>query len=82
MPYGKLMLKELVMTASRAYNDDDYAETVENFIEGNFKGFEKMVTSRIVLADIATSGFEALVNRKDEHIKILVTPQDQLLTSA
>jgi (R,R)-butanediol dehydrogenase/meso-butanediol dehydrogenase/diacetyl reductase len=81
-PYVQLMLKEISMTASRAYNDDDFAATVDSFVKGNFKGFETMITSRIALADIADKGFEALIKHKDDHIKILVTPQDQLLASA
>jgi threonine dehydrogenase-like Zn-dependent dehydrogenase len=82
MPYGQFMLKELIFTCSRAYNDDDYAATVESFVKGEFKGYEQMVTSRIALTDIAVKGFEALVEHKDEHIKILVTPQEQLLAVA
>jgi (R,R)-butanediol dehydrogenase/meso-butanediol dehydrogenase/diacetyl reductase len=33
-----------------------------------------MVTSKIYIDDIVTKGFEELVNNKDQHIKILVTP--------
>jgi len=79
IPFHALMGKELKMTSSRAYNDDDFDETVQEFVKGSFKGFENMVTSRIKLVDIAKDGFEALVERKDEHIKILVTPKDGLL---
>ncbi|KIW01153.1 chlorophyll synthesis pathway protein BchC [Verruconis gallopava] len=79
-PYGYLMMKEISMTASRAYNDNDFADTVKYFAEGKFKGFEKMVTSRIGLAEISSKGFEALVKHKDDHIKILVTPQESLLS--
>jgi threonine dehydrogenase-like Zn-dependent dehydrogenase len=44
-------------------------------VKGSFKGLEKMVTSRIGLDDIVEKGFENLVERKDEHIKILVSPK-------
>ena len=80
--YGYLMLKEIWITGSRAYNDIDVAETVEAFAAGKFKGYEKMVTSRIGLADIDAEGFAALIEHKDDHIKILVTPQDGLLGAA
>jgi hypothetical protein len=33
-----------------------------------------MVTSRIHVNDIVTKGFDELVNHKDKHIKIMVTP--------
>jgi threonine dehydrogenase-like Zn-dependent dehydrogenase len=41
---------------------------------GKFKDFETMVTSRIHLDDIAKQGFDELVENKDKHIKITVTP--------
>lgn len=34
-----------------------------------------MVTSRIYIDDIVKDGFEELVKRKDDHIKIMVTPK-------
>jgi threonine dehydrogenase-like Zn-dependent dehydrogenase len=68
-------LKEVHITSSRAYDDVDFKETVAEFVKGSFKGVEKMVTSRIALDDIVEKGFENLVERKDEHIKILVTPK-------
>ena len=34
-----------------------------------------MVTSRISVEDVVAKGFEELINNKDEHIKILVTPK-------
>jgi threonine dehydrogenase-like Zn-dependent dehydrogenase len=48
---------------------------VELFKAGKFKGYEKMVTDRILLEDVVTKGFEQLINRKDDHIKIMVTPR-------
>jgi len=40
-----------------------------------------MVTSRIHLDDVVTKGFEELLNNKDDHIKILVTPKPELLSN-
>lgn len=74
MPF---MFKEINIVGSRAYDDEDFRETVEAFVQGQFKGCEKMITSRIHLDDITNKGFENLVERKDEHIKILVTPKRQ-----
>jgi (R,R)-butanediol dehydrogenase/meso-butanediol dehydrogenase/diacetyl reductase len=73
------MLKEITMVSSLVYNDDDFRETVEQFVGGAFKGVEKMVTDRIYLDDVVEKGFEALVESKDDHIKILVTPHIELI---
>jgi threonine dehydrogenase-like Zn-dependent dehydrogenase len=64
---------------SMVYTEDDFKETVEAFVKGEFQGIERMVTSRIALEDIVEQGFEALVKEKDKHIKILVTPRKELL---
>jgi threonine dehydrogenase-like Zn-dependent dehydrogenase len=69
------MLKEISIKGSMAYNDEDFSEVVQAFAQGKYAGVEKMVTSRIHLEDIAEKGFEELVKRKDDHIKILVTPK-------
>lgn len=44
-------------------------------ISGKIVGYEKMVTGRISVEDIVEKGFEELVNNKDQHIKILVSPR-------
>ena len=77
---GLLLYKEFNLTASRAYNDEDYAATVDYFVKGKFSGFETMVTSRIALPDITDKGFKQLIENKDQHIKILVTPEEALFT--
>jgi hypothetical protein len=41
-----------------------------------------MITSRIHLDDVVKLGFEELIQRKDDHIKILVTPRKDLLAKA
>lgn len=48
-------------------------------ILGKFKGAETMITSRISLEDVVSKGFDELVNNKDDHIKILVTPKKQVV---
>lgn len=42
---------------------------------GKFPGYETMVTDRISLEDVVSKGFEELINNKDDHIKILVSPR-------
>jgi hypothetical protein len=38
-----------------------------------------MVTGRISIEDIVTMGIDELINNKDDHVKILVTPKKELL---
>ena len=42
---------------------------------GKLKGYEEMVTGRIGLEDVVQKGFEELINNKDDHVKILITPK-------
>ncbi|KAF2494396.1 threonine dehydrogenase [Lophium mytilinum] len=74
VPQLDLMFKEIMVRGSLAYDDRDFRETVEAFVDGKFKGVETMVTSRIHLDDVPEKGFAELIKNKDDHIKILVTP--------
>jgi hypothetical protein len=38
-----------------------------------------MVTGRILIEDVVTKGIDELINNKDDHVKILVTPKKELL---
>lgn len=40
-----------------------------------------MVTGRISVEDVVEKGFKELINNKDQHIKIMVTPNKSLLAS-
>lgn len=42
---------------------------------GKFRGIERMIIRRIYIDEIVLRGFRELVQSKDEHIKILVTPR-------
>ncbi|KPI42707.1 (R,R)-butanediol dehydrogenase [Cyphellophora attinorum] len=75
VPMQYWMMKELTLKASLAYDEEDFAKTVQN----SPKGLEDMVTARIALEDAKVGGFDELVNNKDKHIKILVTPRRDLL---
>lgn len=48
-------------------------------VTGKFDGVEKMITSRIILEDVVTKGFEELITNKDDHVKIMVTPKPECL---
>jgi hypothetical protein len=49
---------------------------------GKLAGYEKLVTGRIKLDDIVEKGFKQLINNKDQHIKILVTPRKDISVGA
>lgn len=90
MPFWQFFLKEITTKCSIAYHDKDFKETIDAFVAGQlsttshisrltihagkFEGLEKMVTSRIHIDDTPEKGFKELVNNKDHHIKILITP--------
>ncbi|KAF4547512.1 Zinc-binding dehydrogenase-like protein 16 [Elsinoe fawcettii] len=76
IPWFPFMLKDMKVQGSMAYNDEDFAETVKAYVNGKFVGVESMVTSRIDIKDTVEKGFEELINNKDNHIKIMISPGD------
>ncbi|KIX07220.1 chlorophyll synthesis pathway protein BchC [Rhinocladiella mackenziei CBS 650.93] len=68
-------LKEIKIISSCCYNEEDFREVMKLIGQGHFKGYEKMVTSRISLEDLVPKGFEELVNNRDDQIKILISPK-------
>jgi len=79
IPFPGFFFKEIHVTGSAVYNDEDFKEVIDLVGKGKFVGFEKMVTSRIILEDLPKMGFDELLNNRDEHIKILVTPKAKLI---
>ncbi|KAL5382972.1 hypothetical protein DPSP01_006239 [Paraphaeosphaeria sporulosa] len=79
VPVMTLLHKEIALKASVIYTDRSFRETVDAFAAGGFKGLGGMVTSRIHIDDIIEKGFEELINNKDHHIKIMVTPKNECL---
>ncbi|KIW63540.1 chlorophyll synthesis pathway protein BchC [Phialophora macrospora] len=79
VPMQHFMRKELIFRASMSYTEADFKRTVDDYVAGKFKGFEKLVTARIALDDVVQKGFEELINYKDDHVKIMVTPKRELL---
>lgn len=95
VPFGQFMTKEMEIKSSMAYNDEDFRDTVKAFSEGirlsdigyasidvvvgAFPGIEKFVTSRVLLEDVVEKGLKELINNKDDHVKILVTPKREYI---
>jgi (R,R)-butanediol dehydrogenase/meso-butanediol dehydrogenase/diacetyl reductase len=67
-----LVFREVTVVGSLAYANDHPA-TIEMVATGKVDPFQ-FITGRIGLDDIVRSGFEELVNNKEENVKILVHP--------
>lgn len=70
--YTLYKLPETVSYESLAYNGE-FATAIDLLGDGRLDA-EPLITGKINIDDIVEKGFEELVNRKEENIKILVTP--------
>ncbi|KAI0366540.1 alcohol dehydrogenase GroES domain protein [Pilatotrama ljubarskyi] len=70
-----LTYKEVNLTSVLAY-DLVHPEMLRAIAEGRFRveGLDSLVTRRISLEDVVNKGIKALIYEKDEHVKILVSP--------
>ncbi|KIW66363.1 chlorophyll synthesis pathway protein BchC [Phialophora macrospora] len=60
----------------RMISPTSYMSTLLNdSTKGQVKNYEQMVTTRIALEDTVRGGFEELINNKDNHVKILISPK-------
>jgi (R,R)-butanediol dehydrogenase/meso-butanediol dehydrogenase/diacetyl reductase len=72
LDYTDLMFGEkTVMGSMGGYGMFD--EAIRMMASGGFNG-DSLITGRISLDDIVTGGFETLIKHKEEHCKILVSP--------
>ncbi|KAF9697630.1 hypothetical protein EKO04_004501 [Ascochyta lentis] len=74
VPFFSFMLKEITIKCCLAYDDQEFKDVVDAFVTGKFQGIESMVSSKIHINDIVEKGFDELITNKDQHVKILVTP--------
>ena len=86
-----MLLREISMTSSFSYTDEDFRETVAAFVEGEYSGInitsnsltnsgklhgvESVVTSRIKLQNVVHQGFEQMAENRDQQLKIVVSPK-------
>ncbi|KAK3724066.1 hypothetical protein LTR37_001188 [Vermiconidia calcicola] len=76
LPCWQFLAKHITIKGVLIFTTEDFEEVMQWMAEGKLAGYEKMVTGRIGVDDIVEKGFEELVNNKDKHIKILVSPQN------
>ncbi|MDQ3155941.1 MAG: 2,3-butanediol dehydrogenase [Actinomycetota bacterium] len=67
-----LVFREVNVLGSLAYANDHPA-TIEMVASGKVDPYQ-FITGRIALDDIVKSGFDELINNKEENVKILVKP--------
>ncbi|OQU97386.1 hypothetical protein CLAIMM_03320 [Cladophialophora immunda] len=73
--FRPFFLKEIKIASCCCYNDKDFSEVMELVRNDKFPAYKQMVTKRIALEDLVSSGLEELINHKDDHIKILISPK-------
>jgi (R,R)-butanediol dehydrogenase / meso-butanediol dehydrogenase / diacetyl reductase len=64
---------EKTYIGSSCYTPEEYREVIEAVGSGKIKPLD-MVTARIPLEKTHDDGILELINHKDKHIKILVSP--------
>lgn len=74
VPAWPFMLKHITLKSALIFDDDDFVEVIQMMAEGKFTGYEKLVTGRIKVEEVVEKGFKELIHHKDQHIKILVSP--------
>ncbi|GKZ88001.1 hypothetical protein CBS115989_2721 [Aspergillus niger] len=71
---NELMYSEINYTGSALYDESAFREVIRALSYGQLKP-ERMVTSKIRLDEVVEKGFQALVDDRDSHCKILVDVQ-------
>ncbi|MCC7358545.1 MAG: alcohol dehydrogenase catalytic domain-containing protein [Anaerolineales bacterium] len=69
--------KEIVGSVAHAY-DREFAWAV-NYLSTGQVNLAPMITGRVPLAEAVDRGFQALLRRREDEVKILVTPDDRRL---
>ena len=82
IPMGDFLIREITIKPSMAYSPEDFGGVVRDFVDGKFAGAESMITAKIGLDELVQSGFEQLVQHKEKHSKIIVSPKKELVQQA
>lgn len=70
---NRVLGHEIAIKGSTGYLDD-HPEVLRNLSSGAFAGVGQLVTGRVDLDHARHDGFEPLLHRRDNHVKILVSP--------
>ena len=63
---------EKAIIGSLGYNDE-FSTVLSFLVDGRLQA-KPMISGKIKLKEILKNGFEELINKKDENMKILVSP--------
>ncbi|CAI7668640.1 unnamed protein product [Penicillium pancosmium] len=66
-----IVLGEKHVTGAAVYDEGDFEAVIEAIRSGKIQP-RPMITSKIGMAEVADKGFRALINHRDQHVKILV----------
>lgn len=72
--FNDVVLTEKELIGTIAYQNGVFPAVSSLIEDGRIKA-DKMITSEITLAEVVENGFEELINNKNKHIKILVSPK-------
>ncbi|KAJ5288454.1 hypothetical protein N7508_011229 [Penicillium antarcticum] len=73
-PVNQLMYNEVWYVGAALYDEVSFLETIQALSKGHLNS-EAMITARICLDEIVEKGFQALLEHRDHHCKILVDVQ-------
>lgn len=77
LPMWEFTWKHITVKSTLRFSDEAFRQTMDLMAQGKFIGYERLITGRIGLEDIVDQGFSELINNKDKHIKILVSPNSR-----
>ncbi|KAE8140632.1 chaperonin 10-like protein [Aspergillus pseudotamarii] len=67
----ELVGSEKHVIGSAIFDGDDFEAVIDAIASGKLKP-QSMITSKICMEEIVEKGFEALINERDKHVKILI----------
>ncbi|OQD79036.1 hypothetical protein PENANT_c065G11578 [Penicillium antarcticum] len=73
-PVNQLMYNEIRYVGAALYDEASFLETIQAFSDGHLNP-EAMITARVPLDEVVEKGFNALLEHRDRHCKILVEVQ-------
>lgn len=69
-----IVMKQITYFGAIPYVPGDFREVIDAISDGRIKQPERLISARISMEDTVSKGFEALLNNKDQNVKILVEP--------
>lgn len=70
---NRLLARELHVMGSTGYAGE-HADVIDTLAAGGFGDVTRLITGRVALDEAVEQGFEALVARPADHVKVLVHP--------